>query len=116
MKGLQQAYVAPATPSRQRVQDKYDRYCSQPLIRDCEEPIQWWLTEGKSRYLYLAKMALDLLSIPAMSDEPERIFSRLGWMISDRRNGLQYSTIQAVQCLYSWDHEGLINLRKRFVE
>jgi hypothetical protein len=36
-------------------------------------------------------MAIDILSIPAMSDEPERIFSRLGLMITKRRNHLEQS-------------------------
>jgi len=56
-------------------------------------------------------MAIDLLSIPAMSDEPERIFSRLGQMVTKRRNHLEQSTIQATLCLYSWDKNKIIDLR-----
>jgi hypothetical protein len=48
-------------------------------------------------------MALDLLTIPAMSDEAERLFSRLALMITNRRNQLEQLTIQATQCLFSWD-------------
>jgi hypothetical protein len=47
-------------------------------------------------------MALDILSIPAMSAEPERLFSGAKMTISDRRNRLTIDTIQALQCLKSW--------------
>src|SRR5205807_2159507 len=57
-------------------------------------------------------MAFDMLSIPAISDEPERVFSRLGLMITKRRNHLKQSTIQAAQCLHSWDKAKIINIRK----
>jgi hypothetical protein len=57
-------------------------------------------------------MAIDILSIPAMSDEPERLFSRLGLMITKRRNQLHHDTIQASQCLYLWDDAGIVNLRQ----
>jgi hypothetical protein len=47
-------------------------------------------------------MALDILSIPAISAEPERLFSGAKITISDRRNRLTIDTIQALQCLKSW--------------
>ena len=47
-------------------------------------------------------MALDILSIPAMSAVPERLFSGAKITISDRRNRLTVDTIQALQCLKSW--------------
>lgn len=52
-------------------------------------------------------MALDLLSIPAMSSEPERIFSLAGLMVTDRRNRLHTDIIQATQCIRSWEHHGI---------
>jgi hypothetical protein len=48
-----------------------------------------------------------------MSAEPERVFSRLGLMITDRRNH-QQPTIQATQCLYSWDKAGIISIGESF--
>ena len=93
------------------MQDEYDRYYTQNQVEDCETPIEWWRTIGREQYPHLAQMAIDLLSIPAMSDEPERIFSRLGQMITKRRNHLEQSTIQATSCLYSWDKNKIIDLR-----
>jgi len=100
------------TATREKRKDEYDRYCAQGQLQ-CDEPIAWWTTVGRVHYPHLAQMAIDILSIPAMSDEPERIFSRLGLMITDRRNGLQCSIVQAAQCLHSWDKAGVINLRDK---
>jgi hypothetical protein len=50
----------------------------------------------------LAKMALNLLSIPSMAADAERLFSSAGYMINDRRNSLQIDTIEALECLKSW--------------
>jgi hypothetical protein len=53
-------------------------------------------------------MAMDIFSIPAMSAEPERVFSLAGAMCSPRRNRLKAESIQACQCLRSWDNAGII--------
>ena len=47
-------------------------------------------------------MALDILSIPAMSADLERLVSGAKITISDRRNRLGITTIQALECLKSW--------------
>ena len=47
-------------------------------------------------------MALDILSIPAMSADLERLVSGAKITISDRRNRLGIMTIQALECLKSW--------------
>ena len=47
-------------------------------------------------------MALDLLLIPAMSTEPERVFSSVQENISDRRNQAQMDLIEALELLKSW--------------
>ena len=47
-------------------------------------------------------MALDLLAIPAMSSEVERVFSSTGMMVTDRRNRLKEDVIEAVECMKSW--------------
>jgi hypothetical protein len=47
-------------------------------------------------------MAIDILSIPAMSAEPERLFSKAKITITDRRNRLGVSTIEQLECLKSW--------------
>jgi len=47
-------------------------------------------------------MALDILSIPAMAAEPERLFSGARITITDRRARLGIEAIEAIECLKSW--------------
>ena len=47
-------------------------------------------------------MALDILLIPVMSADPERLFSSVKITILDRRNRLRIYTIKALECLKSW--------------
>jgi len=44
-------------------------------------------------------MALDILTIPAMSAAPERLFSSANITISDRRNRFYSNTTEAIECL-----------------
>ena len=46
-------------------------------------------------------MALDILSIPAMSAEPERLFSSANNTISERRCSLGIRSVEATECLKS---------------
>jgi hypothetical protein len=65
------------------------------------------------RWKDLAKMALEYLSIPAMSAEPERVFSGAKITISNRRYGMGGEAINALECLKSWYRDGLISLDTR---
>jgi hypothetical protein len=47
-------------------------------------------------------MALDLLLIPAMLTEPERIFSSIGITLTNRRNKLLMVNLEALEQLKSW--------------
>jgi hypothetical protein len=47
-------------------------------------------------------MAYDMLAIPPMSDECERIFSSTKHLISDSHNRLHMDVIDASECLKSW--------------
>ena len=55
-------------------------------------------------------MALDLLSIPVMSSEPERIFSLAGLLINSCRSCLKQDVVEASECLNSWERTGLITI------
>ena len=52
-------------------------------------------------------MAIDIHSIPAMSAEPERVFSGTKHTISDQRNSLKSETIELLECLKSWFRLGV---------
>jgi len=50
----------------------------------------------------LARMALDILAVPPMSDEIERVFSSAKLLLTDRRSRLKMDIIKANECLQSW--------------
>jgi len=51
----------------------------------------------------LSTMALDILSIPAMTAGAERLFSQCKLMLTDWRNRLHIDGLEAVECMKSWD-------------
>lgn len=64
----------------------------------------WWANSG---LLQLAPMAYDILSVPAMSSEVERVFSGTKLTISPNRNRLSEDIIEATECLNRWFKAGL---------
>jgi hypothetical protein len=73
-------------------------------------PRAWWLETSQRRlYPNLSKMALDLLSIPAMSAEVERLFSHCKITITERRASIGIDSVQATECLKSWLRKGNIS-------
>jgi hypothetical protein len=86
--------------------DEYFRYIREPPVPHDhikQGACSWWLEERQQRlYPNLCKMALDMLTIPAMSAAPERLFSSANITISDRRNRLHGDTTEAIECLKSW--------------
>lgn len=83
--------------------DEYARYLQAPILSEVKDALAWWL-EPTQRLMYpnLSLMAIDILSIPAMSAEPERLFSGALLTVTDRRNNLEAETIEATECLKSW--------------
>ena len=53
-------------------------------------------------YPKLHRMALDMLSIPAMPSECERLFSATKVTITDRRNRMGIELVEAHECLKYW--------------
>jgi hypothetical protein len=91
--------------------DEYDHWLSNPDAKNdplITNPFQYWW-ERRNDYPRLSRMALDLLSIPPMSAECERLFSVAGQMVSPLRTRLEASTIGVTQTLRSWVRNGLIN-------
>jgi hypothetical protein len=82
--------------------DKYTRFCKLNIPPTPGLLYQWWLEPQQQReFLNLSKMALDILLIPAMSADPERLFSLAGLTITDHRNRLGIDVIKAIECLKS---------------
>jgi len=91
------------------IQDEYTVYLKAPILTEVTDARSWWLepTQRKT-YPNLSIMALDILSIPAMSAEPERLFSSCKITITDRRNQLGIESIEAIECIKSWMCKGSI--------
>jgi len=82
--------------------DKYKHYCNQPVIK-VHNARNWWLQpQQQELYPNLSKLALEILSIPAMSAKPERLFSATKLIITDQRNTLSIKMIKALASVKSW--------------
>jgi hypothetical protein len=71
--------------------DKYQRWCQRPRDRFALEspPLEFWTSYAfKKTFPRLQKIALDVFTIPAMSDEPEKVFSSTGLMVRPHRSRL----------------------------
>lgn len=91
-------YLQPAP-----ITDEYEHYCKSERVYGFTSALTWWLEETQQKtYPNLSKMAVDILSIPAMSAEPERLFSGAKITITDRRNRMGSDVIEALECLKSW--------------
>jgi hypothetical protein len=65
-----------------------------------DSPIPYWISK-RTTWPQLAQMALDVYSTPAMSDEPERVFSVTSNVLSVRRRRLASDAVQWLLCLRS---------------
>ena len=54
-------------------------------------------------------MAIDILSIPPMSDELERVFSRARRIVSWDRGQMEVETIEIRECLKHWKRSGILD-------
>lgn len=83
--------------------DEYRRYISTPVVDNIHDPRAWWLESTQQRqFPTLSRMALDLLTIPAMSADAERLFSSSKLQSIDSRNRLSLEVLEQLECLKSW--------------
>ena len=86
------------------MKDEYERYVTEGIVSiDTSTALEWWTnTAQRTRSPLLSRMAIDILSILAMSLEVKRLFSAAENTISDKRLRLIASSIEAIECLKSW--------------
>jgi hypothetical protein len=71
---------------------------------DGDDVMSYWAGKRNDpRWKDLARMALEILSIPAMSTEPERVFSGAKITISDCQCSLGDNIVEALECCKSWE-------------
>lgn len=72
-------------------------------------PLEWWCQSAQRQsYPRLSRMAITILSIPAESSEPERVFSGARRTCSWSRLRLTPRNIEVVECIGNWLKEGHI--------
>jgi hypothetical protein len=54
-------------------------------------------------------MAIDILSIPLMSDKLERVFSGARRIVTWDRGQMEPETIEIRECLKHWKRSGILN-------
>lgn len=97
-------------PTR-RLDDEYTTWCAEEVDDDDLElnPFTYWSNRTAS-FPRLSRMALDVLSVPPMSSEAERIFSLAGVLLRERRARLREDITEASELLGDWDRNGLITI------
>ncbi|CAH2084130.1 unnamed protein product [Euphydryas editha] len=74
-------------PYREKVADELEKYLGEPLIKRNECPFKWW-QERKFVYSTLFKLFIMHCNIMVTSVPCERIFSKSGYVINERRTRL----------------------------
>lgn len=95
-------------PQDDEEMDEYKLYCISPRLpgKSTQLAVDWWREESQQEaYPNLSRLAIDMLSIPAMSDEPERLFSRAKQTLNNERAQLAPDTVEALECIKSWSHQ-----------
>jgi hypothetical protein len=90
-----------------QVTDEYTEWQKLPREKHMDDPVTYWY-DKRSVWPHLASFALDLFAVPAMSAEPERVFSSTGRMVRSDRGCLKADVIGAAACLKQWDRSEVI--------
>lgn len=97
-------YLRPKSYSTKEASEdaEYDMYRkSPPLEKDPEHLTKWWA--ARQDIYPNSRIAFDLLSIPAMAAECERICSSAKGLITTKKNRLMGTTIEANELLRALD-------------
>jgi hypothetical protein len=98
--------------ARPASEDEYEDYNS----LDSYDPgkkgaLAWWCQDTqRQRWPRLSLMAIDILSIPPMSNEPERVFSGARHTISWDRGQMEPKTIEMRECLKHWKKSRILDV------
>lgn len=71
------------------------RYLKEQILTRAEDPLKYWVAR-KTLYPTLWKLACKYLCIPASSVPCERIFSKAGELVSQKRSRLKPATVEKI--------------------
>lgn len=106
---FQDELLSPNPHGVEPIVDEFERWLStkQDIYTKHDNPFQYWSAK-RFESPRVARMAIDVLSIPAMAAECERTFSSAGCMVSSKRTRLDASTISVAQTVRSWLRAGFM--------
>jgi hypothetical protein len=99
--------------ARPTSQDEYEDYnAGEPCgLGKGTSALLWWCQDmQRQRWPWLSYMAINILSIPAMSDEPERVFSGARRTVSWERGQMEPETLEMTECLKHWKRSGILDV------
>jgi hypothetical protein len=99
--------------TRPQSQDEFDNYISEnPIMLDNDTTsIQWWSQPIQhGRYPRLSQLAIEILSIPGMSDKPERVFSGSRRRVPWDRTKTSARLLEASECAKDWAIQGILDI------
>lgn len=102
------AFLARTQPQRpQQEEDEFSIYVNGQQVRLTNwadhNIFEWWM---HSPFPSLRQWAFDLLSVPAMSAEVERVFSQARRFLTSDRNRLGGEMVEQLACMKHWlDHK-----------
>jgi hypothetical protein len=86
--------VAAENPSvTTEIEREYSLFNLDELIHETDDPLEWWRTR-KNTYPLLATLARRVLAVPATSASAERLFSKAGLTLTDKRNRLSGDSVE----------------------
>ena len=98
----------PQQQTRRVSGDEYESWCANDSDHiETRDPVEYW-HERRHKYPRLSRMALDFLTVQAMSAECERLLSASGRMVSPHRASLDAQIVGMCQVLRSWYRAGLV--------
>ena len=106
-------YLQKAQVNDNHSNDEFDSYIQGPqtvfLDRDAVFP---WVLDPMNPWPNMRQQILDLLSIPAMSTELERVFSHGKLTITPMRNRLSEQTVEMLELLRHWWSNNIISQQR----
>lgn len=99
--------------TRPQSQDEFDNYINEsPIPLDSRtKALQWWNQPLQyTRYPRLSQLAIEVLSIPGMSDKPERVFSGSRRRVPWDRTKTTPQILEASECSKDWADNRILDI------
>ena len=98
---------------RPQSRDEFDAYINgdQTMLDSGTTAIQWWSRPfQREQFPRLSQLAIEVLSIPGMSDKPERVFSGSRRRVPWDRTKTSPQLLEASECAKDWTVHGILSI------